>query len=595
MATFHCSIKHGKVGNGKLHCDYINREGRYASGDKKEELVYKESGNLPSWAESASDFFDAADTLERKNGSAYSEFEVALPNELNLKENVNIIHEFIEKYIGKNKTYALAIHDKWAALDNKKRQPHCHIMFSERIIDSSVPEKSMLEFFRRYNPKNVEEGGYKKDDRFHKGYKNSSAMVNEIRESWASLVNAAYRKAELDFEVTHLSNEQQINNAIMKKDYELLSTINSNQTQHLGPKIANEMLRNLKEKKPFEIMSDKAQYYFLTKRHNEIKNSLKQNEIYISNLRDLKDKEIHNVDDFKKSLREILNNYRAVLLNEKHHEVSKEKCKNEKEKILISGYELSKKITDSCINISEKLKENQKKIFELEKEIVPRKENKKSEKPIVWKRSENWKRLQAYALSIYTKGATKRVNDEAKKLKIQRKKFEAEWNNFIEMGNPNLSDNEARKAYQKKKQGLDKWQKQLLVDEQANFEKVNIIKNELRKPEHRRNIARILLTLRNGNNAKIRELNQLRSENKEIKAVGRRLLYVQKQCVKLVNYRVSKDLIFYLENKESHSIEEVLRNLKRAANTLEAHEKALSQGNNMKINFHDDSIGGMKI
>lgn len=66
MATYHCSIKNGKTGNGKAHCDYILRVGSYANGTKKEELVYSQLGNLPSWAASPSDFFDRADLYERK-------------------------------------------------------------------------------------------------------------------------------------------------------------------------------------------------------------------------------------------------------------------------------------------------------------------------------------------------------------------------------------------------------------------------------------------------------------------------------------------------------------------------------------------------
>ena len=38
MATFHFNVKPGKVGSAEAHCEYINREGRYASGKRKEEL-----------------------------------------------------------------------------------------------------------------------------------------------------------------------------------------------------------------------------------------------------------------------------------------------------------------------------------------------------------------------------------------------------------------------------------------------------------------------------------------------------------------------------------------------------------------------------
>ena len=81
MATYHLSLKNGKVGTAEQHADYILREGRYSGGKRAEELVYKDA-NLPRWAMSASAFFACADRYERTNGRAYAEFEIALPNEL---------------------------------------------------------------------------------------------------------------------------------------------------------------------------------------------------------------------------------------------------------------------------------------------------------------------------------------------------------------------------------------------------------------------------------------------------------------------------------------------------------------------------------
>ena len=53
MATYHLSLKNGKVGTAEQHADYILREGRYSGGKRAEELVYKDV-NLPRWAMSAS-------------------------------------------------------------------------------------------------------------------------------------------------------------------------------------------------------------------------------------------------------------------------------------------------------------------------------------------------------------------------------------------------------------------------------------------------------------------------------------------------------------------------------------------------------------
>ena len=130
MATYHCSLKQGKVGTALAHSNYIRREGKYALDEKKEELEYSESGNLPYWAADAKAFFAAADLYERKNGTAYAEFELALPNELSLEENIQLVREFVQRHIGPNKVYSFAIHDKNATLDPSQRQPHVHLMFS---------------------------------------------------------------------------------------------------------------------------------------------------------------------------------------------------------------------------------------------------------------------------------------------------------------------------------------------------------------------------------------------------------------------------------------------------------------------------------
>lgn len=88
MATFHCKLNKGKNGYCLQHANYILREGRYsAERSGREDLVYKESGNMPGWANTPQEFWDAAGKFERANGVTYFEFEVALPNELSDEEN----------------------------------------------------------------------------------------------------------------------------------------------------------------------------------------------------------------------------------------------------------------------------------------------------------------------------------------------------------------------------------------------------------------------------------------------------------------------------------------------------------------------------
>ena len=53
MATFYYEMSIGNAGHSLAKFEYITRTGKYqysASGEIKEDLVYKESSNMPSWA-----------------------------------------------------------------------------------------------------------------------------------------------------------------------------------------------------------------------------------------------------------------------------------------------------------------------------------------------------------------------------------------------------------------------------------------------------------------------------------------------------------------------------------------------------------------
>ena len=246
MATYHCSIKNGKTGNAKRHCEYILREGSYANGTKKEELVYKQFGNLPDWSAKPTDFFAAADLYERKNGNAYTEFEIALPAELSLEENIKLVKRFVEENVGSNKAYCFAIHEKNAALDNDKRQPHAHIMFSERIIENKQNVKPDYQFFKRYNKKYPERGGYKKDDRFNTSLKTGSENVLKVRKSLEKIINEAYEKNGIDARVSCKSLRDLRSEAMLKNDKEQFDFYDRPAQNHLGPKLANQMKKQMK-------------------------------------------------------------------------------------------------------------------------------------------------------------------------------------------------------------------------------------------------------------------------------------------------------------------------------------------------------------
>jgi hypothetical protein len=191
MATYHCKLNKGKYGYCLQHANYILREGRYSAEQSgREDLIYKESGNLPEWANSPQEFWKAAGTYERANGVAYFELEIALPNELNDEENVKLVQEYVQKVIGE-KPYTFAIHNKPAALKEEVQQPHAHIMFSERVAQKDVVY-TKEQFFKRYNSKHPERGGAKKDTRFTA--MTGTNNIIKVRKELEDIINKNYER-----------------------------------------------------------------------------------------------------------------------------------------------------------------------------------------------------------------------------------------------------------------------------------------------------------------------------------------------------------------------------------------------------------------
>lgn len=225
MASYHCSVKVGKVGKGLPHAAYISREGKYAAMLSKgsgEKLEYLEHGNMPSWAKHRPLFFwEQADIRERSNGSVYREFELALPRELTNDQRIQLVQEFVHNELGTKFAYSFAIHNPLAALEGKD-QPHAHIMFSEREQDGIERDPEL--FFKRANKKNPERGGCPKSNRFGGSITNAErkdALV-KLRKNWADLQNIYLEKYGHTDRVDHRTLKEQGKDRTPEK--------------HLGPK-----------------------------------------------------------------------------------------------------------------------------------------------------------------------------------------------------------------------------------------------------------------------------------------------------------------------------------------------------------------------
>ena len=192
MALGRISIKVGMKGKALPHSKYILREDQYAQKNNKlEKLEYIEHGNMPQWAEQNPKlFWEMADLHERKNGSTYREHIITLPRELNESQRLDLVQDWVAQEIGDKYAYSFAIHNP-RAMDGKE-QPHCHLMFSERLLDGI--DRDPEQFFKRYNSKNPEKGGAKKDNT---GLMDSvrKTLIKEQRNRWEQLCNKHLAKA----------------------------------------------------------------------------------------------------------------------------------------------------------------------------------------------------------------------------------------------------------------------------------------------------------------------------------------------------------------------------------------------------------------
>jgi hypothetical protein len=204
MASYHCSVKVDSKGRAGPHAMYIAREGKYTDAkqkNKREDLESKTHGNMPNWAQKRPNlFWQAADEHERANGATYREIEIALPRELTPIQRRALVEDFVRQEIGLHHAYQWAIHIPRAALE-KGEQPHAHIMYSERTTDGI--ERDPEQYFKRYNAKNPEKGGCKKDSA------GTPERLQATRERVATLTNLHLERAGHATTVDHRSLREQ--------------------------------------------------------------------------------------------------------------------------------------------------------------------------------------------------------------------------------------------------------------------------------------------------------------------------------------------------------------------------------------------------
>lgn len=197
MASYHCNLS--RVSKNKGHSaqakfEYISRAGDYK---KRTGLQYAESLNMPNFAQEKPElFWESADIYERANSNVAFELKIALPRELNLEQQKNLMRDFIKKELP-NAPATFAIHN-----DEENHNPHCHLMFSSRMMNARTMKLSPDKFFKRAskNKEGRDVGGALKDESM-----NEKKKLYSYRESVAEITNQHLSENGFDSRVEHRS------------------------------------------------------------------------------------------------------------------------------------------------------------------------------------------------------------------------------------------------------------------------------------------------------------------------------------------------------------------------------------------------------
>lgn len=149
-------------------------------------ILAKGQGNLPSWADrNAQRLWSVADETERRNGSAYRQYDLELPEKLSVTESVALVEKFIEQEVGP-KPFCWAIRGQQD--DDGHKRIIAHVMTSDRVQDGI--KRRPDQFFRRYSTSEPSEGGCRKDGQGKLRGEVADPQITR-RRNWTNMVERA--------------------------------------------------------------------------------------------------------------------------------------------------------------------------------------------------------------------------------------------------------------------------------------------------------------------------------------------------------------------------------------------------------------------
>lgn len=226
MAIYHCHCKIISRGQGrsavgaaayrsgeKLKNEYDGIEHDYT---KKGGVAYSEimlCENAPKEYQDRATLWNAVEQAEKGSRAQLArEYEVALPVELSLEEQIQLVRDFAkENFVDKGMCVDFSIHDK------EDGNPHAHIMLTTRPIekDGTWGAKATNEYVLDKNGERILQKIDKQNRKIYKRVKiettdwNTKEFLQRSRESWAEKVNQELEKKSLPQRIDHRSFKEQ--------------------------------------------------------------------------------------------------------------------------------------------------------------------------------------------------------------------------------------------------------------------------------------------------------------------------------------------------------------------------------------------------
>lgn len=219
MAIYHLSTKIISRSKGKSSIAssayrsgeklYNKRDGLIHDYTKRKDVIYKEIFkpiNAPNWVLDREQLWNEVEQIEKsKNSQLAREIDIALPIELNEKERIELLREYvIANFSNKGMVADVVIHDK------KDGNPHSHIMLTMRPFEENGEwgAKAKKEYILDKNGnKTYSKNGNAKSRKIETTNWNKKETLEHWREQWAIYVNKALEKANRKERIDHRSYE----------------------------------------------------------------------------------------------------------------------------------------------------------------------------------------------------------------------------------------------------------------------------------------------------------------------------------------------------------------------------------------------------